>query len=157
MIVGFKWIVEGSLAGSGQPGLYTDVEDDLDFIKSNGLDTVVTLTESPLGEEFNDKDIEIIHFPIHDMGIPVPRVAHGLCKSLKMKLDSGKKILIHCKAGLGRTGTILACVLIEMGYDTDEAIKKVRSHIRMGIQNSLQEGFIQHYFEYHHMQAQKEL
>ncbi|MCP4456987.1 MAG: hypothetical protein GY816_03010 [Cytophagales bacterium] len=82
------------------------------------------------------------------MGIPIPKDAHELCADIKSRMDWGENVLVHCKAGLGRTGTILACVLAEFGSKPELAIKEVRKNIRMAIQNVLQENFITHYATY---------
>ncbi len=150
MITSFNWIIKDKLAGSGKPGLYGEMDDDVRFLKENNFTTIVTLTEDEMNDDFKEHSFEVIHYPIPDMGVPaMPRFAHGICLDLKNKIDEGGTVLLHCKAGLGRTGTILACVLVEFGYAPDKAITEVRSRIKGAIQNELQEGFIHNYHQYH--------
>ena len=58
------------------------------------------------------------------------------------QLGAGKKIFIHCKGGLGRTGTIAACLLIESGMKHLEAIDSVRSARQNTIETTTQEFFV---------------
>lgn len=145
-MTGFKWIIIDKLAGSGRPGLYKDAQEDILFINEMGFDVVVTLTEDPLEEDFEGQDFELIHFPIADMYIPRLAPTIELCRDLKEKIDAGNNILVHCKAGLGRTGTIQACILIEMGHTAEEAIVEVRKKNNWAIQNTIQEKFIEDYW-----------
>lgn len=42
-------------------------------------------------------------------------------------LRAGERVLIHCRAGLGRAGTVAARLLIEIGVPVDEAIERIRA------------------------------
>jgi len=153
MVMGFKWVLNDKMAGSGKPGLYDEPMKDIEFLKENGIKWIYNLTETGLDEEFDDKGFNIVHFSIPDMGIPMPKNAFEICKEIKSNIESGEKVLVHCKGGLGRTGTIIACVLVEMGYSPEDAIIEVRKNIRLAIQNSLQENFISNYQKYSLAQA----
>jgi len=41
---------------------------------------------------------------------------------IKTKMDEGEGIVVHCVGGIGRTGTVLGCVLIDVGFSADEVI-----------------------------------
>ncbi len=151
-MIGFQWILEEKLAGSSKPGLYSEYDEDLTFIADHGFNVIVSLTEEPF-ELLKDEPIEVLHFPIPDMGVPQPRHAYDFVENLKQRLDHGDKILVHCKAGLGRTGTILSCLLVLEGYDPKEAIQYVRRRNNSYLQNGLQENFITHFDAYAKQQA----
>ena len=57
-------------------------------------------------------------------------------------LSDGHNIVIHCKGGLGRTGTIAARLLVEFGAGPQTAIQSVRKARPGAIENSLQEQYI---------------
>lgn len=151
-MIGFQWILDNQLAGSSKPGLYGEYKDDLTFIQDNGFTVIVSLTEEPFELE-NGENIKLMHFPIPDMGVPQPRNAYNFVLGLKSLLDEGEKVLVHCKAGLGRTGTILSCILVLKGYAPEEAIKYVRKKNGSYIQNGLQENFVNHFEAYANQQS----
>ena len=145
----------GKQAPSAFGGMWKrDLTTDLVTFKSWGCRTVVTLMEqheldefkvSQLGDRVQECGMEWIQLPIGDGGIPddnfVERWNHlGLL--LRQRLRNGESIIVHCRGGLGRTGTLVAQLLIEMGNGPEEAIDKVR-RVRPGaIENSIQEGYV---------------
>lgn len=154
-MIGFKWIIEQSLAGSAKPGLYSELEDDLAYLEMQKFNVILTLTEDPL-ELPLEHSFELIHFPIPDMGIPLPRVAYEVCTDIQKRIEEGQSVLVHCKAGLGRTGTILACILVLQGYEPKASIKKIRTSNSSYLQNGLQENFVQHFYQYRNRMLQED-
>ena len=66
--------------------------------------------------------IEFVHFPIRDFGLPPPAAFNHLTRRLVDDLRQGRSLVIHCRAGIGRTGMLSGCVLRELGFDTEQAI-----------------------------------
>jgi protein-tyrosine phosphatase len=65
-------------------------------------------------------------FEIPDYGVPQDREAFWrLAETLAGRLRSGEKILIHCGAGIGRTGTLAVCILMALGVTRPEACKDI--------------------------------
>lgn len=137
-----RWIVPGLLAGSAQPGLLADLEPDLETLRKLGIRHVVSLTEERPVLPPHDEPFGHLHFPVYDMGIPQPRKTAEVCAWITERMDAGEAVLVHCRAGLGRTGMLLACCLVWRGEAAAEAIRRVRSLNPGFIQNKLQEDFV---------------
>lgn len=144
MLAGFRWFIEGSLAGSALPGLLNELDADLEFIRAQGISRIVSLTSRALPERVREQGFELIHFPIADMGIPTPRSCAALCAQLLDGLEQ-RPVLLHCKGGLGRTGTIAACCLVGLGRAPEQALLEVRSINPNYVQTGSQAKFIEHY------------
>jgi protein-tyrosine phosphatase len=116
-----------------------DLAIDLDAIRDWGAAAVVTLLEphemkllkvDRLGEEILSRRMEWFHLPIVDVSIPDGRFEKEWREAgerLRSLLRSGRDVLVHCRGGLGRAGTIAARLLIELGMDASKAIADVRA------------------------------
>lgn len=123
-----------ALTGSWQRDLTLDVE----AIASSGAAAVVTLIEQHefealavqgLGEEVRRQHMEWLHLPIADMGTPdaaFERQWRVAGPGLHARLRDGFDVVVHCKGGLGRAGTIAARLLVELGMSPTHAIAQVR-------------------------------
>lgn len=86
--------------------------------------------------------LKFLHVPIEDYGACSIDVAKGLVATLLSWLQRGDRVVIHCHAGLGRSGMIAACVLVRCGYTAVGAIAFVR-WVRPGaIQSEVQEQLV---------------
>ena len=65
---------------------------------------------------------------IHDLHAPGVDAAAGLLDDLVMRVRRGEHLLVHCAAGIGRAGTIAACVLVRLGMHVDAALAHVAAH-----------------------------
>jgi atypical dual specificity phosphatase len=144
----FRWLISGKLAGSAQPGLLGSWNLDMDHIREQGIDVIVSLTEDALAPDPSTVGFQFLHFPIDDMGIPFPRESAELCRTVRRHMDQGRAVLLHCRAGKGRTGTMLACCLISNGQSAEEALREVRRVNRHYVESDAQEAFLKHFEEY---------
>ncbi len=137
-----EWILPGLLAGSAKPGLLDELEDDMEQLRRLGFRLIVNLTEDAHEVPVAYWGFDSLHSPIPDMGITSPRAAMIVCLQILERLDEGDKVLVHCKAGLGRTGMILACCLVLRGETAINAVRRVRGTNQLFIQTLTQEKFI---------------
>ncbi len=143
---GFNWILPGQLAGMAQPGLMGDLEEELEAIATAGVSLLVTLTEKPFPRtKLSAFGIDSRHFPILDMGVPGVSNTIRLCRSIDRCIEGGGAAALHCRAGLGRTGMMLACYLIYKGTPPEEAIEQVRQHNSNYIQSPPQMEFVRNF------------
>ncbi len=71
--------------------------------------------------------LKVIRFPVRDLGAPDPVEACRLFRKLRLLEESGLRVVFHCAAGRGRTGTMLAAYLAySRGLDPVEALELVR-------------------------------
>lgn len=124
----FHWVLLGLLGGMQYPGLLGDVADDLDGLQALGVRVLVSLTEAPFDRDrLQAYGMEGLHYPIVDMSIPTFPQAEAMCQRIAALIARQQPTVLHCKAGLGRTGTMLACVLVYRGMDAMRAIEAVRT------------------------------
>jgi protein-tyrosine phosphatase len=71
--------------------------------------------------------IEVVRFPIPDGHPPEPVAARRLVRLILEALDAGRVVVVHCRGGLGRAGTIAAATLIESGLSVERATAVVRA------------------------------
>lgn len=143
---GFLWLKQGQLAGMQNPGLLGDLEDDLRALQRVGITTVISLTETPPEKtRLHEFGIESIWCPFRDMAAPAITQAVGLCKQIQEITSSDGVVAVHCGAGLGRTGTILAAYLIWEGMEALDSLERVRQMEPGWVQSEVQAEFLERY------------
>jgi protein-tyrosine phosphatase len=134
-----------------------DLAADLDVIACWGAQAVLTLLElhemaelgvSDLGERIAERGIAWHHLPIVDLSEPGAEferrwLSAGL--AARKLLQEGRNVLVHCRGGRGRAGTVAACLMIELGISPREAIRKVRAARHGAIETSGQERYVSRY------------
>jgi atypical dual specificity phosphatase len=144
----FKWVIDRRLAGMGRPGLLRDADEDLASIAGAGITRLVSLTEDTLASgRLRSFGIHGRHFPVPDMGVPAIGPTAALCRDIERWLKSGEVVAVHCRAGLGRTGVMLASVLVWMGAGPDVAIEHLRERGKGFIQTEAQLRFVHRFAE----------
>jgi atypical dual specificity phosphatase len=119
----FTWVDEPLLAASAWP----DTPEQLAWLRAQGVDILVTLTEDCLPRSWIDSaGLMSVHVPVPDMDIPSVEQIENVISVIDKAKASGMGVAIHCLAGKGRTGTILAAYFVHQGLSAKEAIRKVR-------------------------------
>lgn len=108
-------------------------------------DELIALEVPGLGAAARAAGIDWLLLPIVDGG--VPGVAFETAwqhagPQLHARLDAGERVVIHCKGGLGRTGTLAARLLIESGIPAEAAMRAVRAARPGAIENDRQEAYV---------------
>jgi ADP-ribosyl-[dinitrogen reductase] hydrolase len=131
-----------------------DLATDLDAIRNWGAAAIVTLLEPKeltllrverFGEGVLRRNMLWFHLPIVDVSIPSKQFEEKwdtAGEELRAILRSGSDVLVHCRGGLGRAGTIAARLLIELGMEPERAIAAVRAVRPKAIESNEQERFV---------------
>jgi hypothetical protein len=129
----------GRLAVMPRPSAGDWLDEEVSGLRSEDVDIVVSLLEAEEVNEIGLREeerlcrsygIEYISFPILDRGVPdSEQKAAALAQTLAARLGEGNAVVIHCRAGIGRSSLIAACILVCSRFDPEiafDAISKAR-------------------------------
>lgn len=156
MVGNFSFVIKGRLAGAARPGWWGKLEDDLDELKRHGITALVSLTEEPLSlGSVRRSGLAYLHLPIEDFTAPSIEQIKEFLEFVERQLETPKAaVAVHCLAGRGRTGTMLACYLVATGLEAETAIRTVRRLRPGSIETSDQEDVV-HSFAAHWIQQKR--
>ena len=140
MIENAYWVEEGKvLAGPypRHPMKEDETKQQLNWLCEQGITHIIDLTapgeRAPYKDDFLQScqryNIQGNHerWPIVDFGLPDASLMRDIQDEIKRILDEGGKVYMHCYAGIGRTGTVAACYLVEQGMSGEEALVKLQT------------------------------
>ncbi|MCS7167987.1 MAG: dual specificity protein phosphatase 23 [Gemmatales bacterium] len=143
---GFSWIDKPCLAALARPaGL-----EDLRWLRQQGLDVIISLTEEPLPRrEVNEAGLLVYHVPLEDMMPPSQEDLDRCVSAIERAQRSGLGVAVHCEAGMGRTGVVLACYLVKRGLSAEQAIRRIRQLRPGSIETPEQEDAVRQFAQRH--------
>jgi len=117
-------IDEGHLGGLPGPAY---MEWDFARLRKMGYSVVVSLECDRLNTfEIEDAGFEHKKICVEDFAAPTLDQVDEFVAFVDSKIGEGKKVLVHCYAGRGRTGTMLAAYLIHQGMSSEAAVREIR-------------------------------
>ncbi len=149
-ILNFSFIIPDSVAGMARPGLTGPLTDDLAFLSRQGIKAILSLSETPLeADSVRGNGFSYLHVPVADFTAPtIEKVEKCVDFIERMVSIEDRPVVVHCGAGCGRTGTILACYWVSRGLSADEAVERVRSARPCSIETESQRALIYQYEEH---------
>jgi len=141
MLRNFRFFIPGRLAGMGHPGYRRELTETLDELRRQGVTALVSLDEEGVPDDIiAEQGFAYRHYPCDDFCAPTVEQADDFCRFVDEQNAQGKAVAVHCWAGRGRTGTMIAAYLIHQGESAARALHDVRRY--GGIETPGQEAFL---------------
>ncbi len=129
-----------------------DLDADALQLHQEGVDALLLLVEDHeleqsevphMAETMAGAEIELLRFPIPDFGVTDdPEGLRAALDAVAARIREGKTVVVACRAGRGRTGTIVGCLLRDGGLEANAAIELTRTTRPGTIERDVQERFV---------------
>jgi protein-tyrosine phosphatase len=130
------------LAGMERPGLFWRLEEDLDFLRNEGIRTIVNLEEYA----WDYGVLRVKHIPIKDFRAPRLDYIEEFVRFVDDELREGRPVVVHCYAGIGRTNLMLAAYFVYLGMEPINALNLLKEKRPYHAVNEEQENALSEYF-----------
>jgi|TARA_B100000809_G_scaffold250291_1_gene282579 atypical dual specificity phosphatase len=143
-VMNFGWVLNDELAGSQGPASL----DDLSFLYSQGVRAVIRMEERTIAANTgNQFDLADMFEPVPDFTPPELDQIQRMIEFIDQQTAEKRPVVVSCYAGIGRTGTVLACYLVHRGASPEDAINRIRELRQGSVQTPEQEAAVYGYAE----------
>ena len=132
------WLWPGRLLAGAHPGARgaLALQDRLAALRATGVTRFIDLTGArdallPYAPPWAQRS----NFPIEDFGVPATATMRAALDEIASALDDDQCLYLHCRAGIGRTGTVAACWLVEQGLEASDALALLKHKFRASAQS----------------------
>jgi atypical dual specificity phosphatase len=120
---GFSWIEKPLLAALAHPS----APEDLTWLREHGIEVLLSLTEDrPRRDWIEDAGLLVFHEPLEDMEPPTQEQLDRCVSAIVRANERKMGVAVHCGAGLGRTGVVLAAYFVLRGLSAGNAVARIR-------------------------------
>lgn len=139
----FSWFIDDSLAGAQGPTSSRDIV----FYKLQEVLAIIRMEEETISGE--PWEMVELYEPVTDMGVPTMEQLDRMVRFIEDQIETWERpVVVTCRAGMGRTGTVLASYMVYVGHQPDKAISMVREMRPGSIEGAGQEQAVYQFAEF---------
>jgi atypical dual specificity phosphatase len=119
----FTWIKRGKLGACSLPAF----DPEYAALRRDGITLLVNLQDDAHAPETLERfGLRELHLPVTDFSPPTQEQITQAIAAIEAANAAGEAVAVHCVAGIGRTGTVVACWLVTQGMTAEVAIERIR-------------------------------